>query len=450
MESIWIEAVLILVAILANGVFAGSEIAVVSARSSRLGQLRDEAARGAVAALEIKRHPEPFLATIQIAITMVGTLASAVGGAAAVGAVTPWLRELPVPGAERWAATAALAFVILIITYLSLVLGELTPKALALRDPERMACLVAGPMRWLIGVASGPARVLTWSTRLVLAALGQRDAPPPPAVSEEEIKLLIREGAAQGVFERRESDMMQRVLRFTDTPVRSIMVPRPRIQGLDIATPPGEVLTRAAAFGHTRVPVFRDVVDDTVGVVVIKDLLRCAAAGRPPLLAELLHAPLYVPETARVTDVLGNFQRHGLNMAMVVDEYGRVVGLVTTEDLLEEIVGDIREEREHRALPGVRRLPDGTYLIDGTVTVHDLRERMGFLIEESPDYQTIAGFLLHRLQTIPLPGITVTAGGFTWTVMDMDGPRIMKVKAQRCVDPGPEGGGAPATPPPPL
>lgn len=450
MESIWIEAVLILVAILANGVFAGSEIAVVSARSSRLAQLRDEAARGAAAALELKQHPEPFLATIQIAITMVGTLASAVGGAAAVGAVTPWLRELPIPGAERWAATAALALVILVITYLSLVLGELTPKALALRDPERMACLVARPMRWLIGVVSGPARVLTWSTRLVLAALGQRDAPPPPLVSEEEIRFLIREGAAQGILERRESDMMQRALRFTDTPVRSIMVPRPRILGLDIATPPGEVLARAAAFGHTRIPVFRDVVDDTVGVVVIKDLLRCAAAGQPTILAELLHAPLYVPETARISDVLGSFQRHGLNMAMVVDEYGRVVGLVTTEDLIEEIVGDIREERERQALPGVRRLPGGAYLIDGTVTVHDLRERMEVRIEESPDYQTIAGFLLHRLEAIPLPGMAVAAGGFTWTVEDMDGPRIMKVKAEPRVDPGAEAGGVAPTATPPL
>jgi putative hemolysin len=430
MESIWVEVVLIVVAIIANGVFAGSELAIVSARQSRLAQLAQEGTRGAEAALVLKRDPEPFLATMQIAITLVGTLASAVGGAAAVEAVTPWLQGMPLPGASRWAGTVALGVVILAITYLSLVLGELAPKSLALRDPERAAALVAPAMRWLSRAVSGPARMLTWSARLVLALIGQRDSPPAPLVSEEEVKFLVREGVTQGVFERRESEIIQRALRFTDTPVRSVMVPRPNILGLDIATPPEEVLARAAAFGRTRLPVFRGAVDDTVGVVIIKDLLRCAAEGTPPVLAALLHAPLYVPETARVTDLLGSFQRHGLNLAMVVDEYGSVVGLVTMEDVLEEIVGEIREERERVGIESVRRLPDGAYVIEGTATVRDLRDRVGLPIEESPEYQTIAGYLLHQLQTIPTPGMSVAAGGFVYTVVDMDGPRIAKVKAQ--------------------
>jgi putative hemolysin len=436
MENVWIEIVLIVVAILANGVFAGSELAVVSARASRLAQLAQEGVRGAAAALALKRDPEPFLATVQIAITLVGTLASAVGGATAVEALTPWLQQLPLPGATGWAGTAALGMVILAITYLSLVLGELAPKSLALRDPERAAAFLAPAMRWLVRAVSGPARVLTWSARLVLAALGQRDAPAAPLVSEEEVKFLIREGAAQGIFEHRESEMIQRVLRFTDTSVRSIMVPRPNILGLDIATPPDEVLARAAAFGRSRLPVFRGAVDDTVGVVLIKDLLRCAAERTPPVLSALLHAPLYVPETARVSDLFGSFQREGLNMALVVDEYGRVIGLVTMQDVLEEIVGKIREEREHLGMDSVRRLPDGSYLIDGTATVRDLRERVDLPVEESPDYQTIAGFLLHKLQTIPVPGMSVAAAGYTWTVVDMDGPRIVKVKAQAREAPG--------------
>jgi len=430
MDSIWIEVVLIAVAILANGFFAGSEIALVSARPSRLSQLRTESRRGAARALGLKQQPESFLATIQIAITLVGTLASAVGGAAAVEALTPWLAQLPLSGADRWAEPVGLAIVIVFITFASLVIGELTPKALALRDPERAACLVAPLIQWLVRMTAGPGRVLTWSTRAVLALLGQRDAPQAPLVSEEEVKFLIREGAAQGVFERQESDLVHRVFQFTDTPVRSIMIPRPDILGLDISTPPPEVIRLAAEYGHTRIPVFRGAVDDTVGVVVIKDLFRCAARGTPAVLAELLHAPLFVPETAHVSELLKEFQRHRLNLALVVDEYGRVVGLVTMEDVLEEIVGEIREERERTGLRAVSRLPDGSYLVDGTASVRDLREQLGFPLEDSPDYQTAAGFLLHGLRTIPSPGMTLTAAGHLWTVVDMEGPRILKIKAQ--------------------
>jgi putative hemolysin len=430
METTWIEIVLIAVAILANGFFAGSEIALVSARPSRLAQLRDESTRGARRALALKQEPETFLATIQIAITLVGTLASAVGGAAAVEALTPWLQQLPVAGAERWAEPVALGVVILVITFASLVVGELTPKALALRDPERGACLVAPVIHWLVRVTAGPGRVLTLATRAVLALLGQRDAPPAPLVSEEEVKFLIRQGAAQGVFERQESELVQRVFQFTDTPVRSIMIPRPNILGLDLGTPPAEVLRLAAEYGRTRLPVFRGSADETLGVVVIKDLLRCAARGTPPVLAELLHAPLFVPETVHVSELLREFQRHRLNLALVVDEYGRVVGLVTMEDVLEEIVGEIREERERTGLQSVSWLPDGSYLIDGTASVRDLREQLAIPLVDSPDYQTVAGFLLHQLRAIPRPGMTLTAAGHLWTVVDMEGPRIMKIKAQ--------------------
>ncbi|MCI0546173.1 MAG: hemolysin family protein [Candidatus Rokubacteria bacterium] len=430
METIWVELVLIIVAILANGFFAGSEIALVSARTSRLAQMSATGDQGAAAALALKKEPETFLATIQIAITLVGTLASAVGGAAAVEALTPWLERLPVPWVVRWADPVALGIVIVAITFVSLVIGELTPKALALRDSERAASLVARPLAALTRLVAAPNRILTASTRLVLFLLGQRDAPPPPLVSEEEVKFMIREGVTHGVFERRETEMIERVLRFTDTPVRAIMVPRPRIVGLDLATPPDQVLVRAAQYAQSRYPVYRGSIDETVGVVTIKDILRCVAEGRPPVLDEILHAAIFVPETARTTDLLANFQRHSLNMAMIVDEYGRVVGLVTIEDMLEEIVGEIREERERTGLPGVTRLPDGTLVIDGATTVRDLHDRLGLPIPESADYQTLAGFMLHQLQSIPRPGVSVSAAGHLWTVVDMEGPRIAKVKAQ--------------------
>jgi putative hemolysin len=428
MDSIWVEIVLIGVSILANAFFAGSEIALVSARPSRLGQLRAQGVRGAEAAERLKRDPDALLATIQIAITVVGTLASAVGGAAGAEALTPWLQGAGVPGG--WARTISLGLVVLVIAFVSLVVGELTPKAVALRDPERAAAMVARPVTRLMRLLAGPGRVLTWATRLILVAIGQSRAPVIPMVSEEEVKYLVREGTTQGVFEAGERDLVNRVFQFTDTPVRLVMVPRPNILGLDLETPPAEVLERAARLGHARLPVFHGSIEDTIGVVVIKDLFRCAALQQPINLERLMHPPLFVPETAPVSAVLRQFQSSRLHLALVVDEYGQVAGLVTTEDLLEEIVGEIRDERESSRLQSVARLPGGSYMIDGTATIRDLREQVGLPLPDSPDYQTIAGFLLHRLGTVPRTGTTAAAGGYRFTIVEMDGPRIMKVRAE--------------------
>ena len=294
MDTIWLEMLLIVVAILANGLFAGSEMALVSARPARLAQLRDQSTRGAAIALRLKGDPESFLAALQIAITLV---------------------------------------------------------ALALRDPERAASWVAGPVQALMRAVAPVGRLLTRSTRAILALLGQREAPTAPLVSEEEVKYLVREGVARGVFEGQEGDLVHRILQFTDTPVRAVMGPRPKILALEFDTPPDEVLAQAAATGRTRLPVIRGSVDDTVGVIVIKDLLRAVAAHQPPRLADLLHPVQCVTETARVPVVLQALQRQHQNLAMVVDEYGRTSGLVTTEDLLEEIVGELRDEREPTGLP---------------------------------------------------------------------------------------------------
>jgi len=437
MDSIWVEIVLIGVSILANGFFAGSEIALVSARSSRLSLLKGERVPGAAVAEQLRQDPDRVLATIQIAITVVGTLASAVGGAAAVEALTPRLQALALPGAARWGGPVSLGVVVLLISFVSLVVGELTPKALALRNPERWAALAAPLIAWLVRAVSGPGRVLTWTTRGILSVLGIREAPVVPLVSEEEVKYLVREGTVQGVFEAAERDLVNRIFQFTDTPVRLVMVPRPNILGLDIDTPTDQVLKRAAELGHTRLPVYRGSIEETVGVVVIRDLFRCAALGEPLSLERLMHPPLFVPETASVSEILRQFQRHRLQLALVVDEYGQVAGLVTTEDLLEEIVGEIRDERESPGLASVSRLPDGSYMIDGTATIRDLRDQVGLPLEESPDYQTIAGFLLQRLGAVPRPGTIVDANSYRWTIVEMDGPRIMKVRAEAAKQPTP-------------
>jgi len=431
METIWLEIVLIGVAILANGFFAGSEIALVSARISRLAQLRQEATTGAAKAISLKESPEAFLATIQIAITAVGTLASAVGGATAIEALTPWLAGLGLPGAKEWAEPVALGIVILMITYVSLVIGELVPKAVALRDPERMACVVAPMILWLSGISSALVRALTVSTSAVLRVLAQGKVQESPFISEEEVRYLVREGAAKGIFEEVEEELVHNVFEFADTTVREIMTPRPRIQGLDIATPATEVLRKAVEIGHSRIPVYRESTELPVGIVLMKDLLRAAAQGTPPSLRELAREPLFIPESARISFLLRDLQRHRQNLAFVVDEYGGVVGLVTLEDVLEEIVGEIREEGEAAAPPFAHRLPDGSYVLDGLASVRDVRSQLGVPVPESDAYHTIAGFLIDALATIPKPGASLTTAGHRWTVVDMEGPKIVRVKVER-------------------
>jgi putative hemolysin len=428
MESIWVELVLIVVAILANGFFAGSEIALVSARASRLGQLRQAGVRGAATALTLKERPETFLATIQIAITLVGVLASAVGGATAVAVLTPFLVESGVSPA--WARSLALGIVIVLITYTSLILGELTPKAIALRDPERIAAFVARPILWVSRLSGALVRLLTASTRGVLRLLGLGQFRASPFVSEEEVRYLVTEGAAKGIFEPVEQELVHNVFEFADTTVREIMVPRVDVRALDVETPAEEVLRAATAIGHSRIPVYRESIEHPVGVVVIKDLLRCAALGEAPALRALAHPPLFVPEAARISALLTEFQRTRQNLAMVVDEYGGVAGLVTVEDVLEEIVGELREERESVS-PLLSPLPDGSYVVDAAAPIWEVREALGLPVAESPQYNTLAGYIIYALGTIPRPGASLVADGHRWTVVDVEGPRVTRVKIER-------------------
>jgi magnesium and cobalt exporter, CNNM family len=432
MDTIWLEIALIVVAILANGYFAGSEIAVVSSRVSRLESLREAGQPGAASALRLKEAPDAFLATIQIAITSVATLASAVGGAAAVEALTPLLAGLPLPGAAQWAEPAALGAVVVLITYVSLVLGELVPKALALRNPERLACFVARPVEFLSRASNKLVRLLTTSTNLVLLVLGQSRVLEAPPVSEDDVRYLVREGAARGVFEREEAALVHRVFEFTDTTVREIMIPRHRVLGVEVATPPGEVMARLAQIGKSRMPVYRDSIEYTIGVITLKDVVRALAQGEALDLARLATPALFVPEMLRVSRLLEEFRRTGREFAMVVDEYGSIVGAVTLEDVLGEIVAGIPGvESDSVGMSGVSRLPNSSYLLDGSVSAEDVRTRLGVPIPESEDYQTVAGFILFRLEAVPTPGVSLDLPGWRLTVVDMDGPRIARIKAQR-------------------
>jgi len=429
MESVSFELILIALGIIANGFFAGSEIALVSSRKSRLTQLAHAGNVGASIAMRLKDTPDTFLATIQIAITVVGTLASAVGGATAVDVLTPRLSAL-----GSLAQPVALGIVILVITYFSLVVGELVPKAIALRDPERAAAFVARAIHWLSRIAAGVVRILTASTNAVLRLLGVSIRPESMTVSEEEVRYLLREGAARGVFEAVEQQLVENVFDFTETTVREIMVPRVKIEGIDATTPPEEVPARVAVLGHSWLPVYRGALEHIVGVVSIKDILSAVVAGQPLELTTLAREPLFVPEIANVSRLLRELQRTRQHLAIVVDEYGSVVGLVSVEDAVGRIVGEIRERAAAPGEPAMRRLPDGSVVVDGMVRIEDLKRGCDIPVEESSDFTTVAGFILTALNAVPIAGATLTRDGYRWTVLQMEGPRIAKVKIERTTE----------------
>jgi putative hemolysin len=426
MESIWLEFVLIAAGILANGLFAGSEIALVSSRISRLADMRQRSLRGAATAMRLKETPETFLATIQIAITAVGTLASVVGGATAVEVLSPWLTRL---GLGAAAESVALGIVVVVISYLSLVVGELTPKAIALRDPERMACLVAPLIAAISRVAAVAVRLLTISTNVVLKLMGLGTATESPFVSEEDVRYLVREGARKGIFEQVEEDLVHNVFDFADTTVRQIMTPRLHVKGLEITTPPDEVLGKAVDAGHSRIPVYDGSIESTIGIITLRDLLAAVARREALSVPSLLRPAVFVPETARISHLLRQFQQTRQGLAMVVDEYGGVVGLVTVEDVVEEIVGEIRDEGE-RSVELFTTLPDGSVMIDGTASIDDVERRLRISLPEDRDYATVAGLLLATLNTVPTPGTSAVFAGRRWTVVDMDGPRIRRVSVR--------------------
>jgi putative hemolysin len=426
MDSVSLEFFLIAVGIVVNGVFAGSEIALVSSRISRLAELRRQAVPGAAAAMQLKASPETFLATIQIAITAVGTLTSVVGGATAIEALSPWLVRI---GLGAGAQTVALGVVVLVITYASLVIGELAPKAIALRDPERMACRMARLIAAISRVSAPIVRFLSASTKGVLRTLGLGTPQESPFVSEEDVRYLLREGAQKGIFEKVEEELVHNVFEFADTTVREIMTPRPQIKALDVETPPDLVLGRAVEINHARIPVYQTTSETIVGVVTLKNLLRAVTRDEPLRLPSLMQPALFVPETAQISHLLRQLQQTRQGVAMVVDEYGSVVGLATVEDAVEEIVGEIRDEAE-RPTDFITRLPDGSVILDGMTPLQEVERHLGLALPEPRNYTTVAGLLLDTLKSVPTRGTAVVVAERRWVVLDMEGARIRRVSVR--------------------
>jgi putative hemolysin len=310
------------------------------------------------------------------------------------------------------------------------VLGELVPKALALRYTETIALVLSGPFRAMQRASRWLVSFLSASTRLVLRAFGIRDAGPRTFVSEEEIKHMVKEGRQQGVLEQTEMEIIHSVFEFTDTPVRRVMVPRPKIFALDADTSPTEVGALIVEGGFSRFPVFEDTIDNVIGVVYVKDALRLLEKRQPVVIRKILHPVHLVPETKKVGELLKELQKRRSHIALVVDEHGSVSGLVTLEDLIEQIVGEIQDEYDWEERP-VERMRDGSMVVEGTVSAADLRENYDIPLPESGEFETVAGFMLERLGSVPKGGEVVSSGDWRFTVVDVERNRISKVKIEK-------------------
>ena len=421
-----LDLLAILLLILANGVFALSEIAVVSARKARLQQLANEGSRRAAAALKLAAHPNEFLATVQVGITLVGIFAGAFAGATVSQILAQEVAK--VPALARYSEAIALGIVVMAITYVSLILGELVPKRLALLAPERVASLVARPMTLLARAAAPVVSLLSGSTSLILRLLGAKPSNDPP-VTVEEIRLLIGQGTESGAFERAEQQLIERVMRLDDRHLTTLMTPRRELSWLDAADGAAEIAAKIAEAPFTRFPVVRGELDDHLGYVHVRDLLRPVLAGEAIDLAALARQPLLVPENTRPLALLEQFRSSGTHIAFVVDEYGGIEGLVTLNDMLTALVGDLPSRGESVEPPAVRR-EDGSWLVDGTMPLDELRELVAVPRhpgEERAAFKTLGGFLMHRLGRIARTGDRVEWGELRFEVVDMDGHVIDKV-----------------------
>jgi putative hemolysin len=424
---VYLELAAVLLLILLNGFFAMSELAVVSARKIRLQSMADSGSRAAATALSLQDDPSRFLSAVQIGITLIGVVNGAVGGTTLGERLGGWLAERGIAGDH--AEAVGIGLVVLTITYLSLIAGELVPKRIALNSAERIAVMAAPVLRLTARVTAPFVWLLGLSTELMLKLLRVPEK-PESVVSEEEVKSLIAEGTATGVFEPEERKMIEGVMRLSDRTVRSLMTPRLDVTWLDLNDDDVTLRRRLRETAHSRLPVCRGGLDDVLGVASVRDMLNALLADQPFDLRAATRDALVVHDGTEVLRLLELFRQHRQSMAVVVDEYGTVEGVATLTDVLEAIAGELPGRDEALEQEVVRR-PDGSLLIDGMLAVEEAEAVLGLRDLRGGDdgYHTLAGLVLHRLGHLPRVGEHVDVGGWRLEVVDMDGRRIDKILA---------------------
>lgn len=429
MESIAVELVVIFFLILANGFFAGSELAIISARKSTISRLVAEGNSRAMVVEKLQNDPHRFLATVQIGVTMVGSLASAVGGATAVEVLKPLMSSAPSAVIRDAAEPLSIGVVVALVSYFSLVLGELAPKTIALRYSDRMSLLVAKPINALAMAGGVAIKFLTLSNRVVLAMLGIKPDSGQDFVTREEVLHTVSEAGEAGTLTKHEHKVIENMLDFSHTLVSEVMVPRPRMIALDIDSPRDVLIQVVRDNMYTRYPVYRKDKDNILGFIHSKDLFLHPKIDSPDFtLDEIVRPPLFVPEHKRASNLLREMQRKRMHIAFIVDEYGGISGLVTTEDLLEELVGEIEDEHDVEDMNRSERLPDGSLLVDGMMSLNDLEDLIDEKFEEGLPYDTIAGLILAKLGRFPERGEKVAWEAYDLLCEEVSATSIIKVR----------------------
>ena len=420
---------LILLLILLNGLFVAAEIAFVTVRRTRLDELADEGDRRAARALRLLKDPGRFLAVIQVAITFLGALASAVAAVSIVELLAKPLSGVSWIG-ER-AGVIALLVVTLLVSVVSIVLGELIPKGFALANPDRIALVASGPISLFAKIVSPLVALLVLLTKVISKPFGI-DPTRTPELSAAEIRLIVEQGSQQGVLEAEEEQMISAVMSLSDSKLHEVMVPRIDIVAIDQEATFDEAVEVVLKEGHSRTPLYRESVDHIVGILYAKDLLRLiAAGGTRPRLRDIMRPALFVPESQSVDDLLHELQRRKVHMAVVLDEYGGTAGLVTIEDLLEEIVGEIQDEFDEEE-PMKVEIGPGEVILDGRAAIDDLTELVepALELEDDEEYDTLGGFVYHRIGRVPVVGDAVVIEPFLITVIKVSGRRVGKVRVR--------------------
>lgn len=424
--SIGLELLIIIVLILANGVFAMTEMAIVSSRKSRLEQMKDNNIAGARTALQLANEPNDMLSTIQVGITLIGILTGAFGGGTLSQALSQVLKTIPL--LSRYSDAISLGIVVAGITYASLIVGELVPKRLALASPEKIAISLAGPMSVFATITKPIVQFLSFSTQQLLRLFSIKPSDEPP-ITEDEIRILINQGTESGVFEETEKDMVDKVFLLNDIRIGALMTPRTQIEWLNADAPSSLLLTTCLESNHSWLPVAKGKIDEVLGVVFVKELLIQHIAGKEFDVTALSRDILYIPKNMRALKALELLKRSGAEIALVADEYGGVSGLITLDDILEEIVGDMPSS-DNGEDPDIVQREDGSWLINGMLSIEEFKDL--FDLDELPGedrdhFHTLGGFIVSYLGYIPSPTTLIHWNGLRIEVVDMDRTRVDKV-----------------------
>jgi putative hemolysin len=424
----WPDIFIIIIFIFINGFFAAAEIAVVKLRRIRIKQLVNEGKKNAAVLERLREEPDKFLATIQIGVTLSVAIASVIGGAVAAETLKPALKSIPIPIISLSSDVISIAVVTIIITYFTVIFGELIPKSIALSNPETVGLIIAPLIHKFSKLATIFVKILTVSTNILLKPFGKKAFRQRGYISEEEIKLLIEEGREKGIFEAEERELIHSVFEFTDMSAKEVMVPTPHMVTIRLNMTLEDIKTTISEEQFSRYPVVGKDLNDIRGILYIKDFQNALVKGQVDI-RKIIKPPFFIPETMKISNLLREMQKKRIHMALVIDEYGGVSGLVTMEDLLEEIVGEIRDEYDIES--PVIQLSNGTYFVDASISIRDLKEDYKIEIPESTEYETLSGFLLTALQRIPKIGDVVEVEGKRITISEMVGQRIAKIKLEK-------------------